>query len=260
MMKERRLFYMRKKWLTAAVIGLCGLTLAACQNQTDSSKNEQTATSETAKVVDFKSLTLPQLSEEVAEDEALVAMETSMGTIKIKLFPKYAPKTVENFVTHAKEGYYDGLIFHRVIDNFMIQGGDPKGTGTGGESIWGEPFEDELNHELYNLRGALSMANSGPDTNGSQFFIVQNHDDQSDGLLTDEYPQAIIDAYKNGGAFYLDYAFEGSPSSHTVFGQVIEGMDVVDKIAETETDAKTDRPVEDVTIKKIEILKDIPKK
>ena len=111
-----------------------------------------------------------------ASGDTVATMKTTMGDIKIKLFPKFAPKAVENFVTHAKNGYYNGLIFHRVIPDFMIQGGDPMGSGMGGESIWGSPFEDEFTPELHNLRGALSMANSGPSTNGSQFFIVQAKD------------------------------------------------------------------------------------
>ena len=115
----------------------------------------------------------PQLSTEVADNEALVVMNTTLGPIKIKLFPDIAPKTVENFLTHAENGYYDGIIFHRVMDDFMIQGGDPTGTGTGGESIYGGSFEDEFSEEVFHLRGALSMANAGPNTNGSQFFIVQ---------------------------------------------------------------------------------------
>ena len=115
----------------------------------------------------------PQLSKEVAANEALVVMNTTMGPIKIKLFPEQAPKTVENFLTHAENGYYDGIIFHRVIEDFMIQGGDPTGTGMGGESIYGNTFEDEFTMDLFNLKGALSMANAGPGTNGSQFFIVQ---------------------------------------------------------------------------------------
>ena len=114
--------------------------------------------------------------EKPAKDAEVIVMKTSMGTIKLRLFPEKAPKTVENFVTHAKEGYYDGLTFHRVINGFMIQGGDPLGNGTGGESIWGRPFEDEFDVELRNFRGALSMANAGPCTNGSQFFIVQTKD------------------------------------------------------------------------------------
>ena len=104
--------------------------------------------------------------------DIVAIMHTTMGDIKIKLFGDKTPKTFENFITHAKNGYYDGLIFHRVIKDFMIQGGDPMGTGIGGESIWGIKFEDEFTPELHNLRGALSMANSGPNTNGSQFFIV----------------------------------------------------------------------------------------
>ncbi|MEG1875584.1 MAG: peptidylprolyl isomerase [Angelakisella sp.] len=100
-------------------------------------------------------------------------MKTSKGEITLALYPEQAPKAVENFLTHAKKGYYDGLTFHRVLNDFMIQGGDPDGTGMGGKSIWDAPFEDEFSDNLHNFRGALSMANSGTDTNGSQFFIVQ---------------------------------------------------------------------------------------
>ena len=110
--------------------------------------------------------------EKPAAGEKIAVMKTSMGEIVLKFFPGQAPKAVENFLTHAENGYYDGLKFHRVIPGFMIQGGDPQGTGTGGESIWGEPFGDEFSMDLWNFRGALSMANAGPDTNGSQFFIV----------------------------------------------------------------------------------------
>lgn len=102
-----------------------------------------------------------QLNKPDAND-TVATIKTNMGDIKVKLFPEHAPKAVENFTTHAKNGYYDGLIFHRVINDFMIQGGDPNGTGTGGESIWGSAFEDEFTGELHNLRGALSMANAGP--------------------------------------------------------------------------------------------------
>ena len=108
-----------------------------------------------------------------AKGETIAVMHTSMGDISLRLFPDKTPKACENFITHARNGYYDGLIFHRVIRDFMIQGGDPRGNGTGGESIWGESFEDEPDVELHNYRGALSMANAGPNTNGSQFFIVQ---------------------------------------------------------------------------------------
>ncbi|EPD2312141.1 peptidylprolyl isomerase [Listeria monocytogenes] len=193
-------------------------------------------------------MTYPQLSKEVAPNEIEVEMITNRGIIRIKLFPEIAPKTVENFVTHSKNGYYDGLIFHRVIPEFMIQGGDPDGRGTGGESIWGESFEDEFSTEAFNLRGALSMANAGPNTNGSQFFIVQKPDMPADMLGQMEqagFPVEVIEAYKQGGTPWLD-------GRHTVFGHVIEGMDVVDEIANLPTGMQ-DKPVNDVVIEKINI-------
>ncbi|ECZ2716578.1 peptidylprolyl isomerase [Listeria monocytogenes] len=193
-------------------------------------------------------MTYPQLSKEVAPNEIEAEMITNRGTIRIKLFPEIAPKTVENFVTHSKNGYYNGLIFHRVIPEFMIQGGDPDGRGTGGESIWGESFEDEFSTEAFNLRGALSMANAGPNTNGSQFFIVQKPDMPADMLGQMEqagFPVEVIEAYKQGGTPWLD-------GRHTVFGHVIEGMDVVDEIANLPTGMQ-DKPVNDVVIEKINI-------
>ena len=101
-------------------------------------------------------------------------IKTNMGDMEFVLFPEIAPKAVENFTTHAKNGYYNGLIFHRIIKDFMIQGGDPTGTGCGGESVFGKNFEDEFSLDARNYYGALSMANAGPNTNGSQFFIVCN--------------------------------------------------------------------------------------
>ncbi len=187
--------------------------------------------------------------------EEIAVIKTSMGDIKIRLFPDAAPKAVENFVTHAENGYYDGLIFHRVIKDFMIQGGDPTGSGMGGESIWGGSFEDEFSPELHNLRGALSMANAGPDTNGSQFFIVQAKevsDDMLDQLRSaDEkyFPTECIESYeKMGGTPWLDY-------HHSVFGQVFEGMETVDAIAQVKTDYFQNKPVSDVIIKTVEIVK-----
>lgn len=183
--------------------------------------------------------------------DTLAVMHTNMGDIKIKLFPEKAPKTVENFVTHSKNGYYNGLKFHRVINDFMIQGGDPRGNGTGGESIWGGSFPDEFDPELHNLRGALSMANSGPNTNGSQFFIVQAREvpanmlEQMRDLEDNGFPADITAAYEAlGGTPWLDFR-------HTVFGQVTDGMDVVDKIAAVETN--NDVPCEDVIISSIDI-------
>ena len=183
--------------------------------------------------------------------DTLAVMHTNMGDINIKLFPEKAPKTVENFVTHSKNGYYNGLKFHRVINDFMIQGGDPRGNGTGGESIWGGSFSDEFDPELHNLRGALSMANSGPDTNGSQFFIVQAREvpsnmlEQMRDLEDNGFPADITAAYEAlGGTPWLDFR-------HTVFGQVTEGMDVVDAIAAVET--VNDVPRSDVIIESIEV-------
>lgn len=224
--------------------------------------------------------------EEPEEGEEIAVMTTSMGEIRIRLFPEAAPKTVYNFKKLAESGYYDGLTFHRVIDGFMIQGGDPSGDGTGGESIWGEAFSDEFSKNLVNLRGSLAMANSGSNTNGSQFFINQaNTVDSSlwDSMATnyeqikgmsDEDKQSvqsyygytflntdlITDAYKklyeeNGGNPTLDGAYNAfdPQRGHAVFGQVFDGMDVVDAIAAVETDS-SDKPAEDIIIEKVEIV------
>ncbi len=183
--------------------------------------------------------------------EQIAVMHTNHGDISLRLFPEQAPKAVENFVTHAQNGYYNGLIFHRVIREFMIQGGDPTGTGCGGESIWGHAFKDEFSPLLHNVRGALSMANAGPGTNGSQFFIVQASSVHP-GLLSqmqelrDYFPEEAENAYReNGGTPHLDY-------HHTVFGQVFDGMNVVDEIAAVKTGAQ-DKPLEDVIIQSVEI-------
>jgi peptidyl-prolyl cis-trans isomerase B (cyclophilin B) len=145
-------------------------------------------------------------------------MHTNHGAIELELFDDDAPKTVENFRKLAGDGFYDGVIFHRVIRDFMVQGGDPTGTGTGGP---GYTFEDEFNdHKI--VRGALAMANAGPNTNGSQFFIVT-------------VPEAS----------WLD-------GKHTVFGQVVSGMETVDAIEGTPTDAR-DKPVDDAKIERIEL-------
>src|SRR5690606_35074158 len=173
-------------------------------------------------------------------------MNTTLGPMKIKLFPEIAPKTVENFLTHAENGYYDGIIFHRVIEDFMIQGGDPTGTGMGGESIYGDTFEDEFTLDLFNLNGALSMANAGPGTNGSQFFIVQASaaPGSAEQMEKGGWPAEIAKAYEaNGGTPHLD-------QKHTVFGQVIEGMDTVNTIAKVKK-GRQDKPVEDVAIESI---------
>jgi cyclophilin family peptidyl-prolyl cis-trans isomerase len=153
------------------------------------------------------------------QKKILANIKTSMGDIQIELFPVEAPKTVENFVELSKKGYFNGVIFHRVIDSFMIQGGDPTGTGRGGESAWGGKFKDEFSPKLtFNNAGILAMANAGPGTNGSQFFITL----------------APTDWLNN---------------HHTIFGKVVNGMAVVIAIGKTKT--KNDRPVSDVVIKEV---------
>lgn len=152
-------------------------------------------------------------------------IETNKGTIKFELLEQDAPKTTENFRTHAANGYYDGVIFHRVIPNFMIQGGDPLGEGYGGESAWGGKFDDEIDRgsQLYAGmydKGTVAMANSGPNTNGSQFFIM-----------------------------HVDYPL---PPSYTKFGKVIEGQDVVNAIAGVQTN-QNDKPLEPVVMNKVYI-------
>jgi cyclophilin family peptidyl-prolyl cis-trans isomerase len=149
---------------------------------------------------------------------SVATLHTSEGTIELELYPDDAPKTVENFVTLSRDGFYEGVIFHRVIPDFMIQGGDPTGTGSGGP---GYEFEDELNQHRV-VRGVLAMANAGPNTNGSQFFIV----------TAEATP-------------WLD-------GKHTVFGKVTSGMDVVDRISAVDRDAN-DRPREPVTIERVEL-------
>ena len=198
---------------------------------------------------------LPQFDQEIQEGEEIAVITVKgYGEIKVRFFPDEAPKAVENFTTHAKEGYYDGLTFHRVIADFMIQGGDPKGDGTGGESIWGEGFGPEPSDKLYHFPGALCMAQSSmPNSIGSQFYIVQGDDvteeylDQLEVYYDKTYPDIVKEKYLElGGVPHLD-------GDYTVFGQVFEGMDVVEKIADCETD-ENDLPKQAVTIEKIEVV------
>ena len=196
-----------------------------------------------------KELHFPQVDIEAVEGP-LATIKTNHGDMRIKLFPEHAPKTVANFIALSKDGYYDGVIFHRIIKDFMIQGGDPTGTGMGGESIYGESFEDEFSEELYNVRGALSMANAGPNTNGSQFFIVQNQHlpYSKKEIARGGWPEPIAEIYaEQGGTPHLD-------RRHTVFGQLADeaSYEVLDAIAGVETGAM-DKPVDDVVIETIEI-------
>jgi peptidylprolyl isomerase len=159
------------------------------------------------------------------EKRTIVDIETNQGTIEVALRSDIAPKAAENFIKHAEEGYYNGVIFHRVIKGFMIQGGDPTGTGRGGKSIWGTPFEDEFsNSAKFDKPGILAMANAGPKTNGSQFFIT------------------------TAATPWLN-------NKHTIFGEVVKGYDVVQKIESVKTTPGDNRPVEDVKIIKMTVKK-----
>ncbi|WP_161879483.1 peptidylprolyl isomerase [Alkalibacterium sp. MB6] len=195
--------------------------------------------------------TFPQLNLENSKGPKAV-LETTKGDITIQLFPEHAPKTVENFIGLAEKGYYNGVIFHRVIPNFMIQGGDPTGSGMGGDSFFGGNFEDEFSSELFNLNGALSMANAGPNTNSSQFFIVTMSDlpeQMASQLEQAGFPEEIVSAYKEkGGTPWLD-------NKHTVFGHVIEGYNVADDIQNVDKNMM-DKPTVDVTIKSVKIIND----
>lgn len=188
--------------------------------------------------------------------DTVAVIETTLGDIKIRLFPKQCPVTCENFIGLAQRHFYDGLSFHRVIKNFMIQGGDPEGDGTGGHSIWGGNIEDEFERNLYNFRGALSMANTGrPATNGSQFFIVQNTNCGSSvaSLEAKGWPLWAASTYgRLGGCPSLDGGFSDITNylGHTVFGQVYRGMDVVDEIASVATN-DDDRPLDDIIMKRV---------
>jgi len=159
---------------------------------------------------------------EGTKEGEMVVLETNQGTIEIKLMPSVAPKACKNFTSLIEDGYYDGIVFHRVIKNFMIQGGDPTGTGRGGESVWGKPFEDEVADTVtFSKPGLLAMANSGPGTNGSQFFITTS-------------------------------ATPWLNTKHTIFGEVVSGYDVVQKIENTETGAM-DKPVNEQKIVKASV-------
>ena len=285
---------LRKMLALLFALVLAVTPLAGCKDKTPEGSAQKVTDVYADKTVGF------QLEKPAAGEEVLI-MHTTKGDVSIRLFPEAAPKAVENFKTHAKNGYYNGLTFHRVIKDFMIQGGDPTGTGSGGESIWKTDFEDEFDKKLLNLRGSLVMANSGPNTNGSQFFINQagptgknaatmksEAEANTQAVVKDgaayydqykEYygaqftamyptvesfvnanltpdsrlvPDEVWELYaKHGGNIHLDGAWRHS-GGHTVFGQVYEGMDVIDAIAAVETD-DSDKPVEAVKITSIEV-------
>ncbi len=222
-------------------------------NKTASRGNTvQNSVKEDSKVsTDYAAAAEKQMAMPEKGDTIAVFHIKNYGDVKAKFFEDVAPKAVENFVTHAKEGYYNGVTFHRVINEFMIQGGDPEGTGMGGESIWGTDFEEELSPELVPYRGSLCMASRGLQNSpslGSQFFITQaNYSQQMAGYMqAGGYPAELIEQYRNHGGYLSLYG------EYTIFGQVFEGMEIVDRIATVETDMN-DKPVEDVVIESIEI-------
>ncbi|MBQ7385748.1 MAG: peptidylprolyl isomerase [Ruminococcus sp.] len=300
-MKIKRIL---KTVLLSSLTICCGLSFACCNSGTGDTEGTTGAAS---------SVTLPSVNplvkndtehkigyqlEMPAEGDTIAILHTSMGDITWRFFPENAPKAVESFTTLAKDGKYDNTIFHRVIDDFMIQGGDyEKGDGTGGKSSYGKAFEDEFANTLYNIRGSVAMANSGVNTNGSQFFINQASSFSRDSIadyaemyaMYENYYNQYVSAYgaqftamyatvddfinanggisplkhaitedvyklyeENGGNIHLDGALRAT-GGHTVFAQVIDGMDVVDAIAKVEVNAENNKPVKDVILESVEI-------
>jgi cyclophilin family peptidyl-prolyl cis-trans isomerase len=219
-MKESGKFLLRMGLSLTLAVGMVGMLVA--QDKKAEAPKKDPAPSD-SKSKEEKGKDKPMALGSKGE---LAVIETNLGTMKIKFFSDAAPKAVENFLGLAQKGYYNGLIFHRVIDRFMIQGGDPTGTGAGGESLWGKDFEDEFSPKYrFNKKGLLAMANRGPRTNGSQFFIT-----------------LVPTPHLN--------------DKHTIFGEVVEGLDVVDKIGKVKTGAQ-DRPIDPV--KMVKVIVELPK-
>lgn len=283
-----------KKVISAIVAMSLVFVLSACgdkktQSTVDSKTNvlgndTLVGVSDLAQVTNEKKLGFQFEKPEKGEEIAVVTMENGKS-FKIRFFPDEAPKAVYNFKKHAVDGYYNGITFHRVMSTFMIQGGDPTATGMGGESVWGQAFEDEFSKNVANFNGSLSMANSGKNTNGSQFFINNSQTGYTTwDVMSQNYEFAIsdpdtfelytgrrgyldvpnlTDEYKKmyeekGGAPFLDGAYSTDSVGHTVFGQVFEGMDVVTEISNTEVVENQfgdlSAPKEPVVIKSIEIV------
>ena len=203
-------------------------TVWACNGQDNNkveSKDQQTKTDQVTTQEVKTDQTKTEKFKLEGNEMAVAVIKTNMGTIEIELFATETPKTVENFAGLAGKGYYNGVIFHRVIENFMIQGGDPTGTGRGGDSFWGGKFADEIVPSLkHDQPGILSMANAGPNTNGSQFFIT-----------------LVATPWLDG--------------KHTIFGKVIAGMDVVSAIGKVATSKPGDKPLKDVVMESVTIEK-----
>ncbi len=262
-----------KKVLATLLLSSAFLSCTACSQKASPEPTSSAQDSESSKT----SLSVGYQLEKPALGEEIAVITTNQGEFKIRLFPQACPKAVENFKTLCSQGYYQGVIFHRVIKDFMIQGGDPTGTGTGGKSIWDKDFEDEFSETLFNITGAVSMANRGPNTNGSQFFInnqspetfkwsnieeIYKEYEKNPSYFNQVYggsvdmtliTSEIRELYeKNGGNPNLDGFYSTSKKGHTVFGQVFEGMEVIDKISNCKTDSN-DKPLEEIKIEKAEI-------
>lgn len=298
-----------KTVLLSSLTLCCGFSFACCNGDTNTTKDPEATTGAVSQIVRPEANPIIKKDTEhkvgyqlemPKEGDTIAIIHTTMGDITWRFFPENAPKAVENFTTLAKEGKYNNTIFHRVINDFMIQGGDyEKHNGTGGTSCYGKAFEDEFADTLFNIRGSVAMANSGVNTNGSQFFINQagadsfSRDNISDyetmyamyenyynqyvasygAQFTTMYPtvedfinanggisplkhlitEDVFKLYEaNGGNIHLDGALRAT-GGHTVFAQVIDGMDVVDAIAGVDVNANDNKPLEDVKITSVEI-------
>lgn len=231
----------RKKYMKPIIIGVVAMVLFVAAAAALILSDQENVNAD-ADIVQYD---MPNEGDTVAEIHI-----ADYGVIKVRLFPEAAPKAVENFVTLAEEGYYDGVSFHRVVEDFIIQGGDPTGTGTGGESIWGDYFEDEFSLNLIPIRGSLCMANkNADDTNTSQFFFVvkDTYDLEAAVAIEGVVNSDLFEYYiENGGAAHLY-------GRHTVFGQIYQGIEVADEISKVETEGDNNTPVKDVMIEKIVI-------
>jgi len=244
----------RKILLSVLCFSLLACSMTACGkevsvNDGESGSDSKSSSSPDVKSGEYLNFTAPEKGEQI-----IVMTIKDMGDIKIKLFPDLAPTGVKNFVELAKKGYYDELIFHRVIKDFMIQGGDPKGNGTGGDPADGITFEaGDASESLTHVSGAVAYANSGSTaTNGSQFYIVtgEKYDDttisQMEQTYGKTYPDSFKEMYKTiGGAPWLD-------GGYTIFGQVFDGLDIVYKIQNVATDGN-DKPFDAVTIESVKV-------
>ncbi|MCM1523505.1 MAG: peptidylprolyl isomerase [Ruminococcus sp.] len=240
-----------------AVLALSGLLLlSGCGNAAENTSSDGNAAvsisdpaeaGQTEEAQTEKTEILNFIPPENGEKIAVITVR-DFGEIKIKLFPEAAEKGVENFVGLAEMNYYDELIFHRIIPDFMNQGGDPRGNGTGGSSFWGDKFDGGIPEGLYHFTGAVAYANSGStSTNGSQFYIVNTQDGDYGQSSLAAYPENVREMYEEkGGTPFLD-------GGYTVFGQVFEGMDVVRAISQVETD-ENDKPLQQVVMESVRIV------